>query len=145
MKSLWKTQEWDAFQSKYVILSKGDYTFLRRHRKTKKETGEIPKLNSTTQIAFISIKTSLDNNRQKYEKVVERNKANGKKGGRPKTQNNPNNPSGFFENPKKKIKHFRDRSAAGKNHGIEKSKKKYKYSIEIWNELCYNVNNQLKK
>lgn len=60
----------------------------------------VPKLNQIENLVFKSFKITLDRNRQKYEKVVERNKANGKKGGRPKTQNNPNNPSGFFENPK---------------------------------------------
>lgn len=68
------------------------------------ETGEIPKLASTTQMAFTAIKPTLDRNKEKYEKVVERNKQNGKKGGRPKTQSNPNNPVVFFEtqdNPEK--------------------------------------------
>lgn len=61
------------------------------------ETGEIPNLNSNTNIAFISIRTALDNNKEKYEKVVKRNRENGKKGGRPKTQNIPNNPVGILE------------------------------------------------
>ena len=58
------------------------------------DNGEIPKLSSTTQMAFIAIKSTLDRSKEKYEKVVARNRENGKKGGRPK---NPNNPSGFLE------------------------------------------------
>ncbi len=68
------------------------------------KNGTIPKLNPQTNMAFISIKTTLDRNKEKYEKVIERNKQNGKKGGRPKTQNNPENPVGFLEtqnNPEK--------------------------------------------
>ena len=57
----------------------------------------VPQLSQVERLVFKSFKISLDKNREKYEKVVERNKANGKKGGRPK---NPNNPSGFSENPK---------------------------------------------
>lgn len=62
---------------------------------------KIPKLNPLSNMAFITIKTTLDKNREKYEKVVERNKQNGKLGGRPKTQKNPDNPNGFLGNPEK--------------------------------------------
>jgi hypothetical protein len=37
----------------------------------------------------------------KYNEIVERNRENGKKGGRPKTQQNPIKPNGFPENPEK--------------------------------------------
>lgn len=46
----------------------------------------------------------LERNKETYLSIVERNKENGKKGGRPKkdeTQNNPNNPVGFSGNPEK--------------------------------------------
>lgn len=51
------------------------------------------------------IKSQLDNMKEKYnEKVVERNKANGSKGGRPRkpkeTQGNPKNPVGLNETQK---------------------------------------------
>ena len=39
-------------------------------------TGTIPKLDKSLQLAFIPIKSSLDRNKEKYEKVVERNKKN---------------------------------------------------------------------
>ena len=60
---------------------------------------------------FTPFKTMLDNNEEKYQAVLERNKQNGMKGGRPKkdiseeeTQENPKNPVGFSKtqpNPKK--------------------------------------------
>lgn len=69
------------------------------------ETGQSPKLNKTLSLVFIPIKNALDRNRQKYEVQVEKNRENGKKGGRPKkaneTENNPKNPSGFSKNPTK--------------------------------------------
>ena len=40
------------------------------------KNGTIPKLNPQTNMAFISIKTTLDRNKEKYEKVIERNKQN---------------------------------------------------------------------
>lgn len=46
---------------------------------------------------FTPFKTVFDMNDEKYKKVCERNRINGCKGGRPITQNNPNNPVGFLE------------------------------------------------
>lgn len=45
--------------------------------------------------AFMSLQQQID--REKYDKIVERNRRNGAKGGRPKK--NPENPNGFFKNP----------------------------------------------
>lgn len=48
---------------------------------------------------YLAIKEQIDYDKQSYyNQVVERNRKNGKKGGRPK--NNPNNPLGF-QKPKK--------------------------------------------
>ena len=57
-------------------------------------------LNPSIMIAFKFIQNQFEIDSNKYEKIKERNKNNGKKGGRPKTQNNPDNPVGFlgFEN-----------------------------------------------
>ena len=70
--------------------------------------------NTLIRVAFKPFKAQFDRDYEKYLSIVERNKLNGKSGGRPKkteTQNNPvgfletqNNPvgkSGFFKNPKK--------------------------------------------
>lgn len=69
------------------------------------ESGQSPKLNKTLSLVFIPIKNALDRNRQKYEAQVEKNRENGKKGGRPKktnkTKEKQNNPSGFLGNPTK--------------------------------------------
>jgi hypothetical protein len=57
------------------------------------------------EIAFEPIKLQLKRDLKKYESIVDRNKKNGLKGGRPhKTQINPKNPVGYLEtkeNPKK--------------------------------------------
>lgn len=65
-------------------------------------------LESYLKVIFIPIKNDIDKNEEKYEMVCERNKLNGKKGGRPKkeeTEKNPKNPDGYFGNPKKPINH----------------------------------------
>lgn len=68
--------------------------------------------NTLIRVAFKPFKAQFDRDYEKYLSIVERNKLNGKRGGRPqKTQNNPvgfsetqNNPVGYFgflKNPKK--------------------------------------------
>lgn len=68
-------------------------------------TGNIKGLKPMANIAFNFIKTTIDRDMETYRSVVERNRINGGKGGRPKkeTQNNPENPVGFLgtqRNPK---------------------------------------------
>lgn len=63
-------------------------------------SGEEIVLPCELKMAFEFFKNQFRLDYQKYEKRVERNKENGKKGGRPKSENNPNNPLGFYE-PKK--------------------------------------------
>ena len=50
------------------------------------KTGEIPKLDGMLKMAFSFIKTQLDRDREKYNKKCEKNKENGRKGGRPKKE-----------------------------------------------------------
>lgn len=40
------------------------------------DTGQLAKLDKSLQLAFVPIKSALDRNKEKYEKVVERNKKN---------------------------------------------------------------------
>lgn len=64
---------------------------------------EIKELSPQVGMAFAFFKNQFDLDEQKYQTVLERNKSNGSKGGRPKkeeTQANPENPVGFYE-PKK--------------------------------------------
>lgn len=52
------------------------------------------------QMAFAFFKNQMDIDESKYQKVVERNKQNGSKGGRPPKEENPKNPVGLNK-PKK--------------------------------------------
>lgn len=59
-------------------------------------------LDSLTKIAFSPFKSQFARDEEKYQKIVERNKNNGLKGGRPKTEDNQEEakqPSGLFGNP----------------------------------------------
>lgn len=61
---------------------------------------EIKNLPPQIGMAFAFFKNQFDLDDQKYQVVLERNKSNGSKGGRPKkeeTQANPENPVGFYE------------------------------------------------
>lgn len=52
-------------------------------------------LDSITKIVMSPFKSQFERDEQKYNKIVERNKNNGLKGGRPKTQDNQKEPSGL--------------------------------------------------
>ena len=58
-----------------------------------------------TELSFIPIKQTLKRDLQRYLETCNKNSSNGKLGGRPKkaieSEENPNKPNGFLENPKK--------------------------------------------
>ena len=69
-------------------------------------TGNLRGLKPMANIAFNFIKIDIDRDTDKYMSIVERNKSNGTKGGRPKSENpsepkEPTEPSGLFGNPRK--------------------------------------------
>lgn len=78
------------------------------------ESGVVPELDGISMMAFSFIQSQMDRDSKKYENRCSSNRENGKKGGRPKKENdseeNPKNPLGFEEtekktkNPKKPIK-----------------------------------------
>ena len=68
-------------------------------------TGNLRGLKPMANIAFNFIKIDIDRDTEKYMSIVERNKSNGTKGGRPKSDNpekpkEPIKPSGLSGNPK---------------------------------------------
>ncbi|WP_288910991.1 conserved phage C-terminal domain-containing protein [uncultured Thomasclavelia sp.] len=63
-------------------------------------------LNGYLKVVFIPIKTEIDKNEERYEKVCLKNRENGKLGGRPKkTEKNPTVFSETEGKPKKPIRH----------------------------------------
>ena len=78
------------------------------------ESGVVTELDGISMMAFSFIQSQMDRDSKKYENRCSSNRENGKKGGRPKKENdteeNPKNPLGFEEtekktkNPKKPIK-----------------------------------------
>ena len=90
---------------------------------------EIKNLYGQVGMAFAFFKNQLDLDCQKYQTVIERNRSNGSKGGRPKrdkTQANPENPMGFLE-PKKADK--------DKDKEIDKDKDKKKFTAPTLQEI----------
>ena len=69
------------------------------------ESGVAPELDGISMMAFSFIQSQMDRDSKKYENRCSSNRENGKKGGRPKKENdleeNPKNPLGFEETEKK--------------------------------------------
>ena len=69
------------------------------------ESGVVPELDGISMMAFSFIQSQMDRDSKKYENRCSSNRENGKKGGRPKKENdseeNPKNPLGFEETEKK--------------------------------------------
>ena len=61
-------------------------------------TGEVPELTGNERFIFPTMQANIDREAENYRNTVERNRKNGKTGGRP--AQNPKNPDGFLENPK---------------------------------------------
>ena len=59
-------------------------------------TGEAPELSAMAAMVFPFIRQDIERDSESYEKICERNRANGAKGGRPKKKN-PKNPMGIME------------------------------------------------
>ena len=65
---------------------------------------DLPEMDAITDLAFSFIKDDMDYNNVKYDEMCERNRINGKKGGRPKASGlseKPKKADGFSENPTK--------------------------------------------
>ena len=69
------------------------------------ESGVVSELDGISMMAFSFIQSQMDRDSKKYENRCSSNRENGKKGGRPKKENdseeNPKNPMGFEETEKK--------------------------------------------
>lgn len=50
-------------------------------------------------VLYCLMRQNVDENEEEYQRTCARNAANGSKGGRPKKENNPENPVGYLENP----------------------------------------------
>jgi hypothetical protein len=73
------------------------------------EIGNDPKVEGILKAIWIPFRNQLKRDKEKYERICLRNAENGKKGGRPKeTQDNPENPDGYFGNPKEPKKAYSD-------------------------------------
>jgi hypothetical protein len=106
-----------------------------------KQTQENPN-NPMGYMAFCMIKPFLDTSIDKYKALVERNRANGSKGGRPKeTQQNQENPVGFLgtqenpNNPNEPTQTLNKNKNKNININIDSSLHSESYSIDKSTEL----------
>lgn len=63
--------------------------------------GKEIELDSTLELVFFTFKNQFKRDKKKYKKIVDRNKSNGSKGGRPVNPSKPKKPTGLIENPSK--------------------------------------------
>jgi hypothetical protein len=91
-----------------AMLSKNERSRLIEAIVLYADTGKIPELPRLLMAIFAPIKTTMDNNAEKYEAIASRNRSNGAKGGRPKgaekpkkTQENPVGYSGLSQKTQK--------------------------------------------
>ena len=85
--------------------------------------GEEMILEPIVKMAFSFIKSNLERNKIKYENIIERNKINGLKGGRP---TKPKKPSGLNENPEKPKETLNDNDNEDVNVDKDKDKEENK-------------------
>lgn len=78
-------------------------------------TGEDIKVDSHVKIAFTFFKAQFIRDGKKYTNKVETNRSNGRKGGRPKKQEEPKKPNGLLENPTKAKKAYSDSDSDSKS------------------------------
>ena len=95
-----------------AMLSKNERSRLIEAIVSYADTGRVPTLPRLLMAIFAPIKTTMDNNAEKYEARANVNRANGAKGGRPKgsekpkiTQENPMGYSGFSQKTEKTQSH----------------------------------------
>lgn len=86
---------------------------------------ENPEGDFVTELAFESIKTQLKRDLKKYERYIEKQRENGKKGGRPK---NPKKPKPLSENPAEPRKADNDNASDNDNVTVNEFSKENKDS-----------------
>lgn len=104
------------------------------------QLGEDFEMDLMTDLVFTPFKSQFIRDDEKYQNIVNRNKNNGLKGGRPKSQANPeeaNKPTGLSENPKEPKKADSDSDSDSKSDSKKKIKDLFdaKRIIPIWNSL----------
>ncbi len=85
-------------------------------------SGEIS-CDNQTELLLFPFQSQFDRDIESYNKIVERNKTNGSKGGRPKTQINPDKPSGLngLNGKPKKADKDKDKGNDNDNEVIQQS------------------------
>jgi hypothetical protein len=98
--------------------------------------GKVRELSPVCQMAFNFIKSQLDRDSAKYDRIVERNRINGLKGGRPKENpQEPIKPSGINGMPEKPKKADNDNDDDNEDEKIKNSVKNIRFSPPTLQEV----------
>lgn len=74
------------YEEQFNLLSNEEIGILIKSIMKYEKTREVPQLEGILKMAFSFIKTQLDRDREKYQAKCEKNKENGRRGGRPKQE-----------------------------------------------------------
>lgn len=111
-----------AYADKFQKLTDEQFGKLIRLMLHYQQAGNVPEIeDGAVALAFDVVKYDIDKNAEKYDRIVERNRENGKKGGRPK------NPVGFLgtqKNPEEPKKADNDNDNVNDNENKKESVKK---------------------
>ena len=106
---------------------------------------DLPEMDALTEMAFSFIRDDMDRNNQSYEEKCNKNRENGKKGGRPKTEKangfseNPEKANGYFENP-----NDNDNESDNDNDSKETKQRKFvKPSVDEVRQYCQERQNNV--
>lgn len=91
-------------------------------------SGKLPPLDFGLKMAISPFVNQFKRDQEKYQNIVERNKNNGSKGGRPKNQKKP---TGLFGNPEEPKKADNKNDSDNKNDNKELIQSQFE---ELWNE-----------
>ena len=91
------------------------------------KTGEIEVSDFAMQMAITPFLNQFERDNEKYENIVERNRGNGFKGGRPKNPKEPKKPNGLITNPPPTKKADSDSDSGNDSDNGSGNDKKYIY------------------
>lgn len=127
-----------SYEEKFCLLSDEEFGKLVRSMIQYQKTGIIPEIEElAVKLAFSMAKVDVDKNNEKFEKVCQRNRENGKKGGRPK---NPENPVGFLgtqQNPENPVEPKKAEYEYEYEYENDKDKKKVKKSTHKYGAFSH--------
>lgn len=124
---------WLSYECYFEPYSDAEVGRLVRAMMRYKSSGEEPRFSGNERYVWPAIKRDIDEASAAQETLTEKNRENGKKGGRPKKEN-PENPTGFSQNPEKARTKDKDKGQ-GQGQGQECVTARARVSIPTFEQV----------